>query len=372
MAQTFEWTKETWARSLSSRCWWYTPYGDGWDGCRQHGVDMSTDDSLRQIVEMEQALGAIPDWARRIVERSINFLPGCGHYRFPQAYWDAVDAIGTETPPTVVHGCFTVDRERKHQMIDYVFCLDAWRAGAAAKEAADELSALAYRKIDWQTVCHDLWEVLGDHTEMKDLLIDRLIHSQRYKIKERLWDDDQADQFGRDQYLGTIQRRGDKRNPAKMYCYLEADAPGFDEGTSPRVQQIETRLAEVCPDWPWFRYTIQYGWLCAPRTFRFLERLLWAIGKERRAVHTHDHPMDDGETVPRFLQCGDLDADSESPQWWRSFCAALDGWWQGRIEQGEVFDEVRERLRRPTPVKRWLVRLLLRKLERRDGRHISR
>ncbi|MDP6379971.1 MAG: hypothetical protein QF662_01390, partial [Phycisphaerae bacterium] len=355
MAKGPEWSKEAYEKSVSSRCWWYTPYDAGWDGCREHGADISTDEELGQIVAMEQELSPVPDWATQIVERCIDKACPCGHYLFPLPYLEAISAIGSQTSPTFVHACYTVERGRKRQMTDYVFCLDAWLAGASAEAAASELTALSYRRIDWQSVCVDLWKVLGEHTELKDLLVERVIHSQRWKIKERIWDDDLAADFGRDQYLGNLTETGDARNPGKIWSYVEPPAPGFDQKSSPRLQRLEARLAEICPDWEGVAYRILYGWLCAPKAFRYLECLLWEIGNGRRPA--------EGEKVPGFLQAEDTYPNQdESAEWWKSFCAALKGWWSGHPENGAVADDVSKRLGETTSVKRWLARLLLHKL----------
>ena len=50
MADTSEWTLDAWESSVSSRCWWYTPYDAGWDECREHGADIAADEELRAIV----------------------------------------------------------------------------------------------------------------------------------------------------------------------------------------------------------------------------------------------------------------------------------------------------------------------------------
>jgi hypothetical protein len=286
------------------------------------------------------------------VERSINYACPCGHYRFPQPYLETLDAIGSATPRRFVHGCFTVDGGRKRQMMDYVLCLDAWLAGASPGDAARELNALGHRRIDWDAACADLWRVLGDHSERKDLLVERLILSQRHKLKRSPWDDDLGSQFGRDQYLGALGASG---NPAKACSYIEADVPGFDEGASPRVQRLDARLRELCPDWDALRFHIQFGWLCAPRAFRFLERLIWAIGQERAP-----QPSDQD---PGFLQADDTQPNQdEAAAWWQAFCGALDAWWRGRPATGRVADDVTRGLGEPTPVNKWLVRLFLKKI----------
>ena len=348
MADATGWTKEAFEKSVTSRCWWYTPYDEGWDKC----PGLRDDGELRAIVAMEQELGGVPEWARQIAERSIQFACPCGHYLFPQPYLEALDAIGSETPPAFVHGCFTVGPDRKRAMMDCVFALDAWLAGAAPEAAARELIALGHRRIDWDAACADLWRVLGDHTERKDLLVERLIHAQRFKIKRSPWEGDLASELGRDQFLGVI---GGARNPAKLYSHIDPDVPGFDEGDSPRVKRLDARLADLCRDWDRTRFHITFGWLCAPKAFRFLERLLWAIGQER--------PPKPDDRVPGFLRADDTHPNQDAAAaWWQAFCQALDAWWRGEASTGDVAADVARRLGDPSPAKRWLVRLFLRKL----------
>ena len=362
MTHQSQWSKDIYEQSVSSRCWW--PYDPGWNGDDHHGVNISKDDEVRNIVRMETELEAIPDWARQLVETSIRMLPPCGHYMFPMAYIECVDAIGSKTPPEFTHGCFTVDPCQKKAMQDYCLCLDGWLAGAAPEAVALELNALGHRKIDWHEVCTNIWNVLGEHTELKDLLVERLLHSQRWKIKSRPWDNDPCTEFGRDAYLGDFSETGCEANSC---TYIARELPGFNERSSPRIQKLEFRLADICDDWDWFSYTIQYGWLCSPKAFRYLERLIWSIGKERRAIHTAHtggrfQTLEGGDEVPGFLECEDtyLNQD-EAALWWRDFLPSLEDWWQGRDPSGAVAPDIASRLGESTNVKRWLVRLLLHK-----------
>lgn len=361
MTSASNWCKETYEASASSRCWSFTPYEDGWDAGRKRRWDLSADEELKAIVAMELALGGAPGWAARIVETSFLWLPVCGHYLFPLPYVECVSAIGSETPPEFVHGCYTIDAEQKLAMQDYCLCLDAWLAGAAPEAPARELAALGHRRIEWHAVCRDLWDVLGERTELKETLVERLLHSQRWKIKSRPWDDDPCSRFGRDAFLGNFSETGCDAN---RWSHIARELPGFEEGSSPRVQRLEARLAELCTDWEWFRYTIQYGWLCSPKAFRHLECLLWSIGKERRAITTRDHRLKGADTVPGFLRCQDtyLNQD-EAAAWWREFLGALTAWWQDRDPPGQAGADVTGRLGQRTPVKRWLVRLLARRCE---------
>jgi hypothetical protein len=127
---------------------------------------------------------------------------------------------------------------------------------------------------------------------------------------------------------------------------------------------MEARLAEICPHWDWFRtVAVEFSWPCAPKAFRYLEKLLWCIGRERPAIDLPSFPLADPEEVPGFLQCEDTYPNhDQAGAWWREFIAALDGWWQEKPERSMVADDVNERLGESTPLKRWLVRLFLRKL----------
>jgi hypothetical protein len=98
------------------------------------------------------------------------------------------------------------------------------------------------------------------------------------------------------------------------------------------------------------------GWLCAPKAFRYLERIVWEIGGGRSA---RGRIAQKGERVPGFLRCEDTWPNlAEALAWWHAYLATLDGWWREEPEQGAVAVQVYRRLGEPTPVKRWLVRLL--------------
>ncbi len=339
-----EWTKTIYEQSASSTCWWFTPYDAGWDESHRHGRDLREDAELREIVAMERALEGVPDWARRVAGGAIRWLPPCGHYLFPRSYLEAAAAIGSETPPTFIHGCYTVERSRKERMADYLLCLDAWLSGASANTAAAELDVIGSDQVDWPRVCSGLWDVLGERTETKELLVERILHRQRWWLKSMVWDEDARDQWCRDEFLGDIRCEGDHYgNPD--FC-----DPWSAEHTSPRIAWVEKRLAETCEEWDWFRTAIQESWLCAPKAFRFLERLIWAVGSGRPAA---------GD-VPAFLQCDDTYPNSEeTARWWHSFLDALRSWWRDSRDSGEAAQLLEQR----TPVKRWLVRLLVRRLE---------
>lgn len=357
MTETTGWSKATYQDSISSRCWTYTPYDQSWDGCRE----LREDDVLRRLVQQERLLSPVPPWARDLVERSINFIPFCPHWAFPSPYLEVLEAIGRQVPPAFVHGCYTADRGRKDRLQDYVFCLDAWLANADPGQAALELAPRGHPCVDWPQVCVALWEVLGERSEVKELLLRRIVHRQRWWIKSLVWDDDCRDVYCRDQFLGDVHCSGDGYG---HYGNPEFGDPYFAELQTPVVQRLEERLAATCPDWPWFRSIIRDSWLCAPKAFRFLERLLWCVGKEKRAVSLPSHPLEGAEVVPGFLQCDDTYPDTaEGKEWVRAFVEGIRAWMAGHELDGKVGCEIRLRLGDRTLMKLWLVGLYLKKIE---------
>jgi hypothetical protein len=357
MTAAIPWSRDGYERSISSRCWNYTPYGQGWDRCPQ----LQTDDVLRCLVEQEGTLAPVAAWARQVVERAIEYLPGCPHWAFPIPFQEVLDAIGQQRPPGFIHGCYTASRERKERLQDYVFCLDAWLAGAGPEHAAAELADRGCRRVDWATVCVSLWAVLGDRTELKELLLRRLVHRQRWWIKSLVWNDDDRHAFGRDQFLGDVHCAG--------HGYGHYGNPPFNdpfgaELEAPEAVRMEARLAASCPDWPWFCSLIRDSWLCAPKAFRFLERALWCIGRERRVVSLPSHPLANAEAVPGFLCCQDTYEDpARGRQAVRALADGLRTWIAGHTPADEVAGDVHRRLGPSTPTKEWLAGLYLRKLQ---------
>lgn len=347
MPSTFEWTKEVYDQSATGRVMAGYDIGnrfnpDYWD------VD-SADDELKQIVAMELELSDAQTWADSV---GLRFLAPCGHYMFPEPFLQVLSLVGSADPPmadcTLKHHCYTVDGDRKKAAMDYCLCLDAWLAGAEPGAVARELDALGHRKIGWLSVCRDLWEVLGERTEKKELLVELTLHVLRHAVKSYRWDDEQGTDYGRDEYLGDYREDGGIDETWAT--------PRFDQWATPRLKSIAGRLSELWPEWRSVPKG-EYGswWLCAPKAFRFLERDLWAIGRER--------PLEPGEPVPGFLQCEDTYPDHDKvASWYADFCAALEAWWKGETASGIVANDVAERLGEPTPLKRWLVRLLRHKL----------
>jgi hypothetical protein len=225
-----------------------------------------------------------------------------------------------------------------------------------------ELQAREHEAYDWTSICTGLWSALGTHTELKDLLAERFLHQLRWWVKVTAWDGDLGGAWGRDQYLGDWAAEDPlvtiNGNPQLR------PLSGIVQAASPRVQRWEARLSEICPQWDFFRTVIvEYSWPCGPKAFRYYEKLLWCIGRERQVISLNSFPMADPELVPNFLgQLAPVPDRAAATEWWQALTDALSGWWRGEPRRGEVAEQVKEELGESTPVKRWLVRLYVHRL----------
>ena len=354
-----DWSKETYEASLSSRCWWGVSYGLGWDACDA----IRSDKELQALVKLESDLAPIPNWARDIVEKTINYPPVCPHYLFPMPFLEIVSAIGRQQAQGFIHGCFTADRARKERALDYLFCLDAWLKNAAPEKVSRELGIRATAPVDWDQVCRDTWEVLGERTDLKALLIERTLHRYRWLVQSSVWDDSPSEVFCRDQYLGDLPWIEAEQ---RVDITRGAGDPWGAEFATPYVMTLEARLAQTCPNWEWFETAIHETWLCAPKCFRFLERLLWSIGQGRPTFSLRQHTVANEDDVPRFLQCEDTLPDAEWVGQLRQFHQALKSWVKNCPPTNDVEDDVYSRLGESSPIKSWLVRLFIKNLELMD------
>lgn len=345
MAGASPWTKEAYEASATSRYWGGTPYSAGWDGSKQYGEDLPQSAELRAIFEEEMQLGDVPDWACEILGRMVNDLPMCGHYSFPLPLLQICSAICDEKCPRVVVGCYTADSERKTLMSYYVFCLDAWLKEAPLELAAEELKLRDDLGKDWPAIIAAIYDTLGERSEAKRTAIERLVHRLRWWIKTLIWFDDRRDKYLLDVYSGDV--RGDE---AKYGAYGNSPYgdPFFAELSMPQVVALEERIRGTTPDGDKLCDRIRSTWLCAPKVFRYVEKLIVQIGSQGC----------DGETESdgAILQCEDTYPDVEShEEWYASFMSSLTKWLDG---DGEALPE----LGQTTPVKHWIARILRRKL----------
>jgi hypothetical protein len=227
-----------------------------------------------------------------------------------------------------------------------VYCLDAWLKGAPLEVATAELGMRRSLGRDWPTITAAVYEALGGRSELKSLLITRLVHRLRWWAKSHIWVDDHRDRFLLDVYSGDV--RGDEARYG-AYGNSPYGDPYFSELRLPAVEALSGRIRQSVPDGDVLLGQIEGTWLCAPKAFRSVEKLILRIGSiESPGGVAQDRPI---------LQCADTYPSTQlCHEWYGAFVSSLKGWLAGdssaRADLGGI-----------TPAKHWLVRLLHHKLE---------
>jgi hypothetical protein len=340
-----DWNAKNFARSHTASAWACTPYSAGWDGSAQHGEDLPASEELRAIFDQETAVGAVPAWALDVIRRMIDPMSMCGHASFPAPLNQILRAIGEERAPQFVLGCYTAPPERKRRMLYVVYCLDAWTQGGPLDAAQTELrSRRDDLGHDWGAIVADVYATLVEPHEVKTLLIEHLISRLRWWVKTLTWFDDKRDAFQLDVYGGDARGSGDTYgNPP----YAD---PYFAQLQLPRTQERAERIRELLPEEVADRLldAIESTWLCAPKVFRYVERIVADIG-----ALGDDAPA----AYPAILGSDDTYLDFADAKAWyeravRDMTAWLNGDAQALPELGQM-----------SSAKRWLVMLLRHKLD---------
>ena len=346
MAMDRKWCKENYEKSVTSRAWRGTPYDAGWVESQKYGEGLSSSPELREMFEEEMALGSVPNWSTEIIERMIRHLPTCGHYTFPRPVLQICEAIREEKCPEFVCGCYTADSERKTLMSYYVYCLDAWLKNAPLEVATAELAIREKLGKDWPKIIAGIYNSLGSPSEQKVLLIRRLVHRLRWWTKTLIWFDDKRNRYMLDVYSGDA--RGDE---AKWGAYGNSPFgdPYFAELKLPEIKELAKQIRDIVPGGKKLLDRIESTWLCAPKIFRYLEKLILKIG------------IIDSENIPKsdvsILQCEDTYPDIASyKRWYTLFMSSLTALLEGNRKALSELGDI-------TPVKHWLVRILRHKLQ---------
>ncbi len=333
------WSRVAWDASISARAY----NADWWDTLTPTKEPQLWAE-MHSIYAEEKALSTVPPWAAAIVTRMME-LPMCGYYAFPDNITQVLDAISTQQCPDVVMRCYTVDPDRKNLMSYYVFCLDAWAKDAPLSTPVAELTLRGSLGMNWKQIATAIYQTLGERTEIKRITIERLIHRLRWWIKSLIWLDDKRDRFMLDLYAGNI--RGDEE-PWGAYGNSPYGDPYFTELQLPYVKDMENRILAEVPDGRSLLVRIQSTWLCAPKVFRYLEKLIAEIG----AIGSDQFSGD----IPSFLQCEHTYPDfAANLQQYKRLTDKLRQWLDGCAVQLPAIEA-------SSHVQRWLVHILWHKL----------
>ncbi len=351
------WTKDDYENSISSKGWVGTPYDGGWTELAVR-EGLPEDEELRGIFFEEMELKRVPDWAKRFVEVYLNepWLPYCGHYTFPSMLLQSLACIGQERISTkkMTARCYRVEPERRELLAKYLFCIDAWLKGTSLKQLGERLNKLRWSERNWVKIAENIYDALGERDEDKILLLQRIMHRQRWWLRTLFWMNDKPLNEKLGYYYGK--NYFDKEGQMRVDEY-------FAEFEDQEVIQLETEIKRRFDDADKWLGMIHSTWLCGPKAFRYLERQLLHVGHKSLLLS----PKILNQPV---LMCEDTYPQKEwSVRWYKAFRRALGSWLEGKnedeveeVERG-VAHQVVKLLGRVTPVKHWLVRLLRHKLD---------
>lgn len=338
-----KWSKDAYEASVTANCWDATPYDSGWEENQKYGENHPPLLEIRTIFEEEMTLDEVPNWTKEIISRMIKSLPMCGHYKFPLPIIQICEAIGKEECPEFVCGCYTADSERKILMSYYVYCLDAWLKDAPLEIAIAELAMRDSLGKNWAEIITAIYKTLGLHTEHKDFLVKTLVHRLRWWVKTLIWFNDKRNKYMLDVYSGDI--RGNE------VCYGNSPFgdPYFAELRLPEIVKLYAKIHETIPDSNKLLDNIESTWLCAPKIFRYLEKIILAIGSVglNRTQNSDLSILQCEDTYPNIVYY---------QKWYASFMQSLTDWLDGSPEAMKELGDI-------TPVKHWLVRILRHKLQ---------
>lgn len=339
-----EWNKENYDASLTCQGLQHT--FSSWEELERLGVDNTRCKQIKALFQEEHSLESIPDWAEQIVKRMIRPMALCGHYAFPLPMIQLTHAINEERCPSFVCTCYTADSKRKTLMSYYIYCLDAWIKSAPLDIAQSELALRPELNKDWPRIVAMIYAALGERSYRKNKVMERLIHRMRWWLKSMSWLDDKRNRFQLDVYSGDV--RGNEKDWGD-WGNFPFGSPFYIEAELPRLVQLNNEIRETVPEGDKYLNMIENSWLCAPKAFRYLEKLIIEIGRiDSDAPSLKDRPI---------LRCEENYPNIQSQHdWYTHFMITLQNWIKNN---GEDYGEFGA----STPVKHWLGRMIWLKLK---------
>jgi hypothetical protein len=291
------WNRDTFEGSLTRMCFSSTPYDAGWDGDRGLGIDgtvLQGDRQMRRLVEMEVALRPVGVRTQQMAMQ-VKGMPPCG-WCFPQFVEAVCTNLGADDPHAATPcGCYVVGGRRLELMANCALCLDAWAKAVPPATTATALQQRAGDGRDWSRIARNVFDALGEPSRPKRLLVRRLLGRLRFWLRAPLGHPKADD------------------NPRLGYFYTHSMGRfgGWDYFSFERhdadVVDLEAQIhAEIGSPKRWLEL-IDCTWPCAPKVFRYLERLIVAIGRIEQGAAaappalTDELPADILQTEGTFL-----------------------------------------------------------------------
>ncbi|MHA2006877.1 MAG: hypothetical protein ACXABO_02670 [Promethearchaeota archaeon] len=266
-----EFTKKNYSRSITSKCWAYTPLDAGWLESVKYGEDLPNNLDVKKIFELEMSIPDIPCWAEELAVSQIANIPMCGHYLFPKNVKEILEGIRDEKTIDFFTSCYTVPPDRKATVEIIVKILEAWLNEEEEKTFSFRLNLNQEENIN-NKVIENIYLALGKLTQEKVVQVKRLRNRLKWWIKTFIWRDYNHKSFTKD-IFSTIDKSGNKDYGNKGFS-----DPYFTELELEENKNLENKILENKNLDSKIITLIHSTWLCAPKFFRYLEKIILKIG----------------------------------------------------------------------------------------------
>jgi hypothetical protein len=217
-------------------------------------------------VELEQAAAPVPVWAQTIC-RQIDAMPPCG-WAIPQHVEAVCSNIGRQDPEaSIPPRCYSLGPERLQLMARVAMLLDGWLKGLEPDEIVAALESGEGHGRPWRDIVPDVWDALGERHDRKTMLVRRLLARLRFWLRAP-YSPAKSDDSPRLGFMYTV----------SLGRYGGWDYFGFEEH-DPEVVELNERIRQSLDEPQRWIDLIMYTWPCAPKAFRFIERLIGTIGR---------------------------------------------------------------------------------------------
>ncbi len=263
-----EWNRENFESSLTRTCFSSTPYDTGWDGAPQWNIDgavLQNDAEMRRLLELEWAVQPVPVWAQKVA-RQIEQMAPCG-WCFPQCVQATCQNIGAgDAAAASPCGCYVVGTRRLQLMASYAACLDGWVKRAQPGSVAQGLLENADDERDWLQIATGVFDALGEPTPRRALLVRALLARLRFWLRAP---------------FGHL-KRDENWRLGYFYSHSMGRYGGWDYFSfhhhDPEFVELHERVRAEVPHADRWLELIDCTWPCAPKVFRYLERIILATG----------------------------------------------------------------------------------------------
>jgi len=305
---------------VTAMMWSFT----GFDG------DIAFDEEIHKLIAMEEEIGDIPQWAIDVAVQ-IDALPHCGQLNFPKPIFAIFGGIGRECPDPSFMFCFEASSATKARVKRLIEVMEGWIQEKTQDAALSEWP-------DAKEFITRTYTFLGQSTELKQLLVERIALYLRFNIEELITNDEGVLTIAWCQTpeLSRLDELSEKQGPRLGEI---AEREGFD---------VDMFLNEM-----------EHPWLCHHRLFDQIDASLQRIGREESIYDQQQAGRDAQEAANRMRHVYDICIDALT-NWLNG--EEPDTWLRENPETATIMANTYDVLGEQTPVKVWLASAFRKKM----------